>query len=305
MPIPCNNEPLWLDRAAHLRRDIDALEERLSRADSLIVPVWRDQNLILPGPRPALVMLPLQQAGSLLDTDGELVWLGLLDDRGCFALDLSSLADPFEQPCLAGQGEFVDIRNAMGAMGQDDAGLGAYARGILYWHAQNLFCGACGSRTEPRRGGFLRVCTDRGCGKEHFPRTDPSVNVLVTDGDRCLLARQPHWIQSVYSALAGFVEPGESLERAAVREVKEEVGIDIGDPVYLGSQGWPFPASLMLGFTAPARNTDIVLADGELEDARWYSRDELRDPGAHGFIVPGAYSLAGRMIEAFLGGSSG
>jgi NAD+ diphosphatase len=300
MPIPCGNEAISLDRAAHLRRDIDALEGRLSDPDTLIIPVWRDQNLILPGARPTLAVLPLARAGSLLEGEGELVWLGLLGRRGCFALDLSRLADPFERSCLAGQGEFMDIRNAMGAMGQDDAGLGAYARGILHWHSRNLFCGACGSRTEPRRGGFLRACTDARCGREHFPRTDPSVNVLVIDGDRCLLGRQPHWIQSVYSALAGFVEPGESLERAAVREVREEVGIDVGDPVYFSSQGWPFPASLMVGFSARALNTDIALGDGELEDARWYTRAELRDPGAHGFIVPGAYSLAGRMIEAFL-----
>ncbi len=300
MPIPCGNEPLSLDRAARLRRDIDALESRLANPDTLIIPVWRDQNLIVPGARPTLVRLPLGRAGSLLDTDGELVWLGLLGDRGCFAIDLSSLADPFEHSCLAGEGEFLEIRNVMGTMGQDDAGLGAYARGILYWHAQSLFCGLCGARTEPRQGGFLRACTDAGCGKEHFPRTDPSVNVLVIDGDRCLLGRQPHWIPSVYSALAGFVEPGESLERAAVREVEEEVGIEIENPVYFSSQGWPFPASLMLGFTARARNTEIVLCDDELEDARWYSRAELGDPGAHGFIVPGDYSLAGRMIAAFV-----
>jgi NAD+ diphosphatase len=302
MPIPCGNEPISLDRSAHLRRDLDFLEKQLDDPGSLLVPVWHDQNLIVPGTQPSLVTLPLSKANPLLDIEGELVWLGRLGngETSCFALDLSGLHDPFEPPAISGKGDFVDIRNVMGQMSSDEAGLGAYARGILYWHNQHAFCGACGRVTEPRQGGHLRVCTSPQCGKEHFPRTDPSVMVLVTHEDRCLLGRQPHWIESVYSAIAGFVEPGESLEGAAIREVREEVGIDIEPPRYFSSQPWPFPASLMLGFDARAQNDVITLDGQELEDARWYTRDELRNPSQHGFLYPGTYSLAGRLIEAFM-----
>src|SRR5262249_4560440 len=151
----------------------------------------------------------------------------------------------------------------------------AYARGLMHWHARHGFCGVCGSRTESASAGHVRKCTNPDCGASHFPRTDPAVIMLVHDGDKALLGRQKVWPQGMYSTLAGFVEPGESLEETVRREVYEETGIAVGEVVYHSSQPWPFPASLMIGFHAEARSRTINRVDSELEDAGWFSRAEL------------------------------
>jgi NAD+ diphosphatase len=284
------------ERAAHLRKDIDALEADLRADASVLVPVWRDQSLIA-GERVALI--ELARARELLDASGELVWLGRLGTAGCFALDVSTLADPLQHRALAGAGEFKDLRLAGAALPIDHAALAAYARGILYWHRRQQHCGACGQPTAPREGGHVRVCRAEDCATQHFPRTDPAVIVLVHDGDLCLLGRQATWPKGMYSTLAGFVEPGETLEQAVAREVEEESGVRVEDVRYFRSQPWPFPSSLMVGFTAKARTREIRPSD-ELEDARWFSRAELRAAREHGFFVPGRFSLAGQLIEAYL-----
>jgi NAD+ diphosphatase len=147
------------------------------------------------------------------------------------------------------------------------------------------------------------VCSDSTCGAEHFPRTDPCVLMLVCDGERCLLGRSRGWPNGMHSALAGFVEPGETLEQAVAREVMEEVGVELGAVRYVSSQPWPFPASLMIGFVAEARTTDIRIDEHELEAARWVTREQLRDPRAHGFFVPPPAALAGQLIAAFTAGT--
>jgi NAD+ diphosphatase len=149
----------------------------------------------------------------------------------------------------------------------------------------------------------MRRCARAECGAEHYPRTDPCVLVLVHDGERCLLGRSPGWPAGMHSALAGFVEPGESLEQAAAREVAEEVGIDVSELRYAGSQAWPFPASLMAGFVARARTREIRVDGVELEAARWVSRAELAAPATAQFFVPGRFALAGRLIAAFADGT--
>jgi NAD+ diphosphatase len=174
-----------------------------------------------------------------------------------------------------------------------DAGLMVHAVGLTNWHATHSHCPRCGAPTRSAKGGSIRVC--EADGTEHFPRTDPAMIVLVHDGaDRCLLGRQPVWPAGRYSTLAGFVEPGESAEQAVVREVLEETGVAVREVVYSASQPWPFPASLMLGFTALADPDAVPVAtDGELEDARWFTRDELRDGSA---MLPTPVSIAYKLI---------
>ena len=149
----------------------------------------------------------------------------------------------------------------------------AYARAILHWHRQHRFCGVCGQPTRSEIAGHVRRCT--ACNVEHFPRTDPAVIMLVEHGDRCLLARQSRWPPGMVSTLAGFVEPGESLEEAVTREVREESAIVVGDVRYMGSQPWPFPCSIMLGFRATAVSTEIHLDREELAHAQWFTREEI------------------------------
>ncbi|HEX7670170.1 MAG TPA: NAD(+) diphosphatase, partial [Polyangiaceae bacterium] len=166
----------------------------------------------------------------------------------------------------------------------------------LYWHQRHRFCGSCGAETKLKDGGHVRECTAEDL--KHFPRTDPAVMVLVSRGDRCVLARQPWWPHGMQSVVAGFVEPGESVEDAALREVKEELGLEATGLRYFRSQPWPFPASLMVGFFAEATSDDIVIDREELEAARWYSRAELLKP--EGFFYAPGYSLAHYMIREFL-----
>jgi NAD+ diphosphatase len=178
----------------------------------------------------------------------------------------------------------------------------AYARGLIYWHGRHRFCGVCGSPTLAFEGGHVRRCTNPACGSSHFPRTDPAVIMLVTDGDRALVGRQAVWPKGMHSTLAGFVEPGESLEAAVAREVFEEAGIEVDQVRYHSSQPWPFPCSIMLGFYARARTTEIKLDQLELEDARWVERDWLlAHQDDEDFRLPRLDSIARRLIEDWLG----
>jgi len=179
----------------------------------------------------------------------------------------------------------------------DEANLAAHARALILWHASQLYCGACGAAAEPEAGGNARRCSDTGCGRTIFPRVDPAIIVLVADGERCLLGRQASWPEGRYSTIAGFVEPGESLEDAVRREVFEETNIRVGEVAYHSSQPWPFPSALMLGFHAVATSERIALNDGELEDARWFTRAELAS-GEH--KLPYRISIARRLVDDWI-----
>lgn len=288
-----------LDRAAERRKDLDYLEAQLGEHGTLLVPVWREQHFLA---AEGLYLPALGETRELLELGGELVWLGEVQSRACFALDVSALDAPLAAAALGTsrcEVELVDLRFALGRLDADQAALAFYARALLGWHARTQHCGVCGARTQPRDGGHVRVCERPGCKSEHFPRTDPCVLALVTHGERCLLGRQRGWPRGMYSALAGFVEPGETLEQAVVREVREEAGVQV-DPsslCYAGSDPWPFPASLMIGFRARALGDALAFGD-ELEDARWVSRAELAAP--HGdFYAPPPHTLSGRLIAAF------
>lgn len=270
----------------------------LDDGSTTVVPVWRAKNLIASADEPRAALLSGDIAGRVLDAASELVFLGTVDGRGCFAADLSETDDAETALGLRESGRFTDLIGPGSAMSALDFELAAYARGMLHWHRHHRFCGSCGNATRPIEGGHARLCET--CDRKHFPRTDPAVMVLVTDGDRCLLARQPGFPSGMYSAIAGFVEPGETVEQAVHRETKEEVGLDVSDLRFFRTQPWPFPSSLMLAYTVVWRAGEVTLVDDELEEARWFSRSELRAP--EGFFYPPPVSLAHHLIGAFVRG---
>ncbi len=183
-----------------------------------------------------------------------------------------------------------------------EAGLAAYARAMVHWHQTHRYCGACGASTDVEQAGYLRRCRAEGCGRQHFPRTDPAIIVRVTHGERVLLGRQATWPKRWFSVLAGFVEPGESLEDCVRREVLEETGVAVHDIVYNSSQPWPFPSSLMLGFSAVAAGDELKIQDDELEEARWFERNEILAGVADGELrLSPITSISRHLIDEWLG----
>ena len=278
-----------LDRAGALRRDAAWMAARLADPASRAVLVGRDGVYLAEddGPlRPALGPLPPDPV--------EPVLLGLEPD-GTAVFAVESEEGP-------GGSAMTGLRDAAARLDPAAAGLAAHATAMLNWHRRHRHCANCGARTVAGEGGHLRTCP--ACGAGHHPRTDPVVIMLVTDADRVLLGRQPSWPPGRYSALAGFVEPGETLEAAVAREVLEEAGVTVADARYVSSQPWPFPASLMLGFTAVYTGGEAHAADGELDDARWFTRDELTAAvaGRGDLRVPPPVAIARRLVDAWLGG---
>ena len=235
----------------------------------------------------ALVLVGPEEA-----PEGDRLYLGRLDGVPFFAV-------AGELPRRLGARP-MGLRDVGAALDDRDAGLLVHAVALANWHDTHVRCPRCGAPTVPVKGGSARRCPDDGT--EHFPRTDPAVIMLVTDGaDRCVLGRQAVWPAGRYSTLAGFVEPGESAEQAVAREVVEETGLEVRDIRYRASQPWPFPASLMLGFTAVCDAAALPHArDGELEDARWFDRAELTAGGA--LLLPPPVSIARRLIDDWLQG---
>jgi NAD+ diphosphatase len=279
----------YLDRAAHLREDpawfAAALADRRSRA----IPVWNLRNLIAEDP-PRAMYLDLAQVEPERRNSEDLILLGRLGDTNYFTFDIDSI-DP---PSLLPGTRFEDLRLLASILPIDEAGLLGYARAIVSWRRRHRFCGTCGAKTLSAKSGHVLVCSNPACRHEQFPRIDPAIIVLVSDGERALLGRQASWPIGRYSTIAGFVEPGESLEDAVTREVYEETGIAVDRIEYQSSQPWPFPASLMLGFAAHAMSTDVHLNDQELEDARWFTRADL---AANGALLPLRQSISFRLIE--------
>ncbi|MCC7274347.1 MAG: NAD(+) diphosphatase [Alphaproteobacteria bacterium] len=292
-----------LDRVSHLRRDADWLAARLADPSSRIQPVWRSQSFVAPGERPAAGWLSPIDLGEHVAAGATVALLGLYEGIAHFALDLSHVEDPGADATLAGRGAFMDLRRVGPLLGHAEGGMLAYARGILHWHSRHRFCGVCGSPTVATDAGHQRRCTDAACNASHFPRTDPAVIMLVHRGDRCLLGRQPHFPPGMHSTLAGFVEPGESLEDAVAREVREETGILVDEVSYHSSQPWPFPASIMLGFHARAVTDALEIDGNELEGAAWFERRWILNHGGDdGFRLPRPDSIARRLVEDWLKG---
>jgi NAD+ diphosphatase len=286
-----------IDRAAHFRRDEKALAELRLAAKSQVLLLWQGFSLVSSGDDPRIVSLDMQKAGDI----GEPIFLGLSDGGALFAADISHLAGGENGPELAPGAIFASLRDIGLRLPAAEAGLLAYARAIAHWHSRHGYCGVCGSMTRSEEGGHARRCLNLDCGAQHFPRTDPAVIMLVHDKERCVLGRQKRWPPGMYSVLAGFVEPGESLEEAVRREVLEEAGVLVGDVRYQASQPWPFPASLMLGFEAVAKPGSSVICDGkELEDAAWFSPADIAKFPERGFFLPRKDSIARMLIENWL-----
>ncbi|MEA2321974.1 MAG: diphosphatase [Solirubrobacteraceae bacterium] len=278
-----------LDRVAPRRTDAAWLAERLADPASRAVVATSDGVLVQDGTRPAFVPLA-DVAGA------EPVLLGVDRAGAVFAVD------PGLERALAlrPDARLRGLRDVAADATDPDAGLLAHASALLSWHRAHRFCANCGAPTTVAEAGHVRVCPR--CGATHHPRTDPVVITLVHDDDRVLLGRQAGWPPRRYSALAGFVEPGESLEEAVAREIGEEAGVTVTDVRYRSSQPWPFPASLMLGFEAAYVGGTPEPYDRELEDVRWFSRGELaRAVAGEGELeVPPRLAIARRLIEGWL-----
>lgn len=289
-PMAFSGSPL--ERADHIRVDPDALaglmnwKARLLRMDGLN-PVFGDDGQL--------------EWGTLADAPeaAELVFLGLLEGKACFAAvpDEGANGPAYANP---------SIWNAMQALEPGNLALYGGARSLVDWHARHRFCARCGAPTAIAKGGWQRHCD--GCGADHFPRTDPVTIMLVEhpDGEHLLLGRQPRFPARIFSALAGFVEPGETIEEAVAREVKEEAGITVRDVRYVASQPWPFPSQLMIGCTSTAVDDEIVIDETELEEARWFSRTELEEARAAGnagtdtLIFPRSFAIAHHLVMGWL-----
>jgi NAD+ diphosphatase len=288
----------YLDRAGHLRQDSAWFNAALADSQSRAVPVWNTRSLIIQDETPRAGLIDIGAVPAEHRTENRLILLGRWDERQCFAYDVKQAEPPQWLPAA----QFMDLREVARLLPAKDAGLLAYARAMVLWREAHLFCNRCGFATLGTRGGHVLICTNPLCRHEQFPRLDPAIIVLVSDDDRALLGRQASWPPNRYSTIAGFVEPGESLEDAVVREVYEETGIEVDAVAYQSSQPWPFPSSLMLGFTAHARSREIRLNDNELQDARWFSRDDVR---AGCPLLPPSASISYRLIEQWFDSDGG
>ena len=290
-----------MERAAHLRRDKP--EELISESKEFkYIPTWRDKNLVRASRRPSAVILGSEEAVWLKENATLTIFLGLDGGTAYFGLDISQLENPSTVE-LPVDSHFEDLRGLATAIDSKTAGYLAYARALAHWNRSYLYCGRCGTATEVRKFGHERLCTSKSCGFSHFPRTDPAVIMLVThpEEEKCLLGHNKRFKGLRFSTIAGFVEPGEALEHAVAREVKEETGINITDISYQGSQPWPFPASIMLGFRAKGTTTEINCADEELVEARWFSRDEVREmANTKDMLPPAQYSISRWLIDVWL-----
>jgi len=280
----------YLDRAAHLREEPGWFDAALADPSSRAVVVWNSRNLLIQGALPRAALLDLGLLPPQRRNADALILLGRFAGHPCFAVEIESIEPPRLMPGTS----FEDLRLIAPQLPAAEAGLLGYARAMISWRRRHRFCGSCGAATLPARGGHALVCGNASCRAEQFPRIDPAIIVLVSDADRALLGRQASWPPGRYSTIAGFVEPGESPEDAVAREVLEETGILIGRVKYYASQPWPFPASLMLGFTARAVSTVVCRNDRELEDARWFTRAEI---AAGGVALPPIQSISFSLIE--------
>jgi len=276
-----------LERAAHLRGDANALAAMAGSGAAKAVVIWRGKPLIA-GERPEIAWLGMDNP--VLELAGEPpVFLGTGQQGALFAFDISDWqpatppdiapglmdSSQLHHPDLPPDHRFVDLRSVMASLSVDDGEVAATAKAILGWHETHGYCAKCGAATEVSMAGWQRQCPV--CATRHFPRTDPVVIMLVTHGNSVLLGRSPGWPEGMFSLLAGFVEPGETLEMAVRREVLEETNVVIGKVGYLSSQPWPFPASLMVGCRAQALSRDITIDPVEIEAAMWISREDLMD----------------------------
>ena len=302
-----------IDRADALRRD-DNEVDRLMRSPEAKILMMSELNPVIESDNDTSVALGwvgYEMAVELLGSEPEQrTFLGLNGDGHPLVAWSAKIVSPdFSEGKITDAGlEICDARESAMMLSVEETGILSQARSNLGWHVTHRFCARCGATTTSRRGGIVRQCVS--CGAEHFPRTDPVIITVVTDGDRCLLGQSAGRLRAMrmYSALAGFMDQGESMEEAVRREVKEEAGIDVGEVRYHSSQPWPFPSSLMIGSHSEALTTDIDMDEFEMTDVSWWDREEVLlalAEKSENLRVPGSIAIAHHLIKAWANGKAG
>ena len=290
-----------LDRVSEHRSDPEWIATQLAAPDALGLALWNGKPLVetTKDGGTQIAYIPAGMAKELAGGPEKLLFLGLWQGVAVFAVDLDGRADPADGP-LEGLGRFEDLRVIAMTMPGTEAAIVATAKSMFEWRRKHRFCSACGQPTEVAEAGWKRVCPS--CETQHFPRTDPVVIMLAVKGERCLVGRQAAWPKLMYSALAGFLEPGESIEEACARELWEEARLKTRSVRYHSTQPWPYPSSLMIGLIAEVENDDAVADQIELDEVRWMTRDETRAM-LRGEVAdakaPGALAIAHQLIKAW------
>ena len=295
-----------LNRDSERRGDEAWLAEKLADAESLAVALWNGKPLVedLLGEdgKPTGVQIAYLRADMAQDLAGgneKLLYMGLWKDIAVFAVDIDTAADPAEGP-LQGLGRFEELRSAAATLPPADAGILATAKSMFEWRRRHRWCSNCGQKSEVSDGGWKRICPS--CETEHFPRTDPVAIMLAIHDGKCLLGRQAAWPKGLFSALAGFIEPGETIEEACARELEEEAGLKATAVRYHSSQPWPWPGSLMMGLIAEVDSADAAPDQTELEEVRWFSKEEtaqLLKGELEGAFCPPSLAIAHQLIKAW------
>ena len=291
-----------LNRAGELRTTDGWLAEQAARTDALAMVFWDGQPLVEDHPDgPRLTFIALSHARDLAPNPDHELFLGLWKEAPVFAVELEGSVDPAEGP-VRGLGVFTGMREAAAVLSTADAAMAGGAKSLFDWRRRHGFCANCGTETKSTAGGWKRICP--ACDTQHFPRVDPVTIMLPTYKGRCLLGRQAAWPAGRMSALAGFLEPGETIEEACAREIEEEAGLTVTAVRYHSSQPWPFPCQLMIGLIAEVSDDDATPDQSELEAVRWFTREEAAAvlAGAHEVKAPQSFAIAHTLIRAWVDG---
>jgi NAD+ diphosphatase len=301
--IPFAGNPL--NRASEKRTDSHWIDSKWRDPSSLVFPMWRLEPFLLGTDKQAapakLGLLRPGIADSLSSPDAARIFLGLEGERAIFALDVSAASNPADEGPLAGLGYFCDARTAAQLLSLKEAAIVAQAKALIDWHQRHGFCPRCGTPTRFMDAGYRRLCGK--CNAEHFPRVDPVVIMLASNGDACLVGRGKQFPTGMFSALAGFMEPGETIEEAVQRELMEEASVQVDEVTYFATQPWPFPSSLMIGCFARASSRDVKADENELAEVRWLERTVAREVIAgkpvSGIRLPPPIAIAHHLIKTW------
>lgn len=285
-----------LNRASEYRIDAQHYLKKLNDPAAKFIPIWKNKNLVSTSTQLSPVYLTKAEADSFITGNNTVAFLGSHQHIPYFTFDIPQEEAPEE--LTTEHAQFKDLREITPSVTREESSIMAYARALLHWHRTHRYCGKCGHSTESKEAGHMRQCTNPSCLEKHYPRTDSAIIVLITYEQHCLLVRQPNWPERRYATVAGFLEPGESLEDAVAREALEETGLTLTDIKYHSSQPWPFPASIMVGFTAKATSMDFKLDKQEIEAACWLTRQELiQKIKSKEISLPPDLSISYRLIE--------